>query len=130
MSKTKTFLSTWHKAVKTADMDLLTSIIADDAQLLSPAFWKPRQGRDKVVTVLTAVSSAFQDLTYTKEWVDGDEMILEFTTRVGDKTIKGIDRITLDEDGKLKEIEVLIRPMNGLMALAAVLNDKLTGVVD
>ncbi|WP_262690407.1 nuclear transport factor 2 family protein [Kordiimonas aestuarii] len=130
MSKTDTFLKTWHKAVQTSDMALLNSIVAEDAALLSPAFWKPREGRDKVVTVLKAVSETFENLTYTKEWVDGDELILEFSTSVGGKQLKGIDRITLNADGKLKEIEVMIRPMNGLMALAAALNDKLTGLVE
>ena len=130
MSKTDSFLQQWHQAVKTSDMDLLSSIVAEDAALLSPAFWKPREGKDKVLMVLRAVTDTFEGLTYTKEWVDGNELILEFTTSVGGKQLKGIDRITLDADGKLKEIEVLIRPMNGLMALAAALNDKLTGVVN
>lgn len=130
MSKAQAFLETWHKAVKQSDMEILSTIVAENASLLSPAFWKPREGKDKVLMVLAAVTETFQDLTYTKEWVDGDELILEFTTSVDGKQMKGIDRITLDENGKLKEIEVLIRPMNGLMALAAALNERLTGVVD
>ncbi|WP_417461505.1 nuclear transport factor 2 family protein [Kordiimonas sp.] len=129
MSKAQAFLETWHKAVKQSDMDILSSIVAEDASLLSPAFWKPRQGKDKVLMVLAAVTDTFEDLTYTKEWIDGDELILEFTTSVGGKQMKGIDRITLDENGKLKEIEVLIRPMNGLMALAAALDDKLKALM-
>lgn len=129
MSNTQTFLKKWHQAVQTSDMALLSSIVAEDAALLSPAFWKPRQGRDKVVMVLKAVSETFQDLTYTKEWVDGNELILEFNTRVGDKTLKGIDRITLNDEGLLCEIEVLVRPMNGLMALASALDDKLKALM-
>ncbi|WP_020400834.1 nuclear transport factor 2 family protein [Kordiimonas gwangyangensis] len=129
MSNTDSFLKKWHQAVQTGDMELLHSIIAEDASLLSPAFWKPRVGRDKVAMVLKAVSDTFQELTYTKEWVDGNELILEFNTRVGDKTIKGIDRITLNDNGLLTEIEVLIRPMNGLTALAAALDDKLKALM-
>jgi hypothetical protein len=129
MSTTGTFLKKWHRAVQSGDMALLHSIVAEDAALLSPAFWKPRVGRDKVVMVLKAVSETFEDLTYTKEWIDGNEIILEFDTRVGDKTLKGIDRITLNDDGLLTEIEVLIRPMNGLMALAAALDGKLKALM-
>ena len=130
MTNTDTFLKKWHQAVQTGDMALLNSIIADDATLLSPAFWQPRQGKEKVVMVLKAVAETFQELTYTKEWIDGNELILEFTTRVDDKTLKGIDRITLNDNGLLTEIEVLIRPMNGLMALAAALDDKLKGIAE
>ncbi len=130
MSNAASFLEKWHKAVKHSDMDLLSTIVAEDASLLSPAFWKPREGKEKVLMVLAAVTDTFEGLTYTKEWVDGSELILEFSTSVGGKQMKGIDRITLDENGKLKEIEVLIRPMNGLMALAAALDERLKGIAD
>ncbi len=128
MADTKAFLENWHKAVKSQDMAILSSIIADDAVLLSPAFWKPREGKDKVLAILKAVTDTFEGLTYTKEWISGDEIILEFETTVDGKSLKGIDRLTLDENGKLKEIEVLIRPMNGLMALAQALGPKLEGI--
>ena len=128
MADTATFLAKWHQAVHDQDLDLLASIIAEDATLLSPAFWKPREGREKVVTVLKAVTETFQDLTYTKEWISGNEIILEFTTLVDGKNLKGIDRITLNDAGELHEIEVLIRPMNGLMALAQALGSKLEGI--
>ncbi|MEX1152499.1 MAG: nuclear transport factor 2 family protein, partial [Parvibaculum sp.] len=58
------------------------------------------------------------DFTYTKEWIDGNEIILEFESRIGDTKLKGIDRITIDADGRMSHIEVLIRPLNGLIALA------------
>jgi hypothetical protein len=60
----------------------------------------------------------FEDFTYTKEWVDGQDIILEFTACIGDKKLKGIDRITVNEAGEIAHIEVLIRPLNGLIALA------------
>ena len=128
MADTAAFLKDWHKAVKEQDLDLLSSIIAEDAELLSPAFWRPREGKEKVVAVLKAVTETFEGLSYTQEWVSGNELILEFNTKVTGKSLKGIDRITLDENGKLKEIEVLIRPMNGLMALAQALGSKLDGI--
>ncbi|MCK0068921.1 nuclear transport factor 2 family protein [Kordiimonas laminariae] len=128
MADTAVFLEKWHKAVHDQDLELLSSIIADDASLLSPAFWRPREGKAKVVAVLKAVTETFEGLTYTKEWISGNEVILEFNTEVEGKNLKGIDRITLNDDGQLAEIEVLIRPMNGLMALAQALGPKLDGV--
>lgn len=128
MADTAIFLKKWHQAVHDQDLDLLASIIAENATLLSPAFWKPREGKEKVVAVLKAVTETFENLTYTKEWVSGNEIILEFTTQVDGKSLKGIDRITLNEAGALSEIEVLIRPMNGLMALAQALGTKLEGI--
>ncbi len=71
-----------------------------------------------MTAILNAVMQGFEDFTYTKEWVDGRDIILEFETRIGDKKLKGIDRITVNDKGEMAHIEVLIRPLNGLIALA------------
>ena len=59
-------------------------------------------------------------------------MVLEFSARVGDKQLKGIDLIRFDSDGKIVEFEVMIRPLSGLTALAqamaAKLGDKAAGL--
>ncbi|MBC7102557.1 MAG: nuclear transport factor 2 family protein, partial [Parvibaculum sp.] len=34
-----------------------------------------------MIAILTAVMQGFEDFTYTKEWVDGQDIILEFTAR-------------------------------------------------
>ncbi len=111
------FLKNWHLFVDGRRADMLDDLIAADARLLSPAFWKPREGRDNVAMVLTAVAGIFEDFNYSKEWIDGDDLILEFEARIGDKSVRGIDRIRVNAEGKLEEIEVMVRPMNGLMAL-------------
>jgi len=43
--------------------------------------------------------------------------VLEFSARVGDRELKGIDMIRFDDEGKIVEFEVMIRPMSGLQAL-------------
>ena len=69
---------------------------------------------------LTQVIEIFEDFTYHREMFsnDGQHAFLEFTTKIGDKTLKGIDMISFDEHGLITEFEVMIRPMSGLMALA------------
>jgi len=119
------FLEAWHKAISNNDIELLRGWVAEDAQLLSPAFYGPKQGREMVLLILSTVAKVFEDFTYTKEWTDGDELILEFTATVNDKKLKGIDRITLNEDGKMSEIEVLVRPLNSLMELAQEMGKQL-----
>lgn len=113
-----TFLTRWYAYVENHDPALLQTIVADGATISSPAFYKPKSSKDYVTAILTAVTAGFEDFTYTKEWIDGDEIILEFEARIGDTKLKGIDRITVDTDGRMSHIEVLIRPLNALMALA------------
>lgn len=114
---TEEFLEVWHKAVAETDMDLLATIIADDATIASPAYWAPKGPKSHVLKILTAVTSVFEDFHYVKEWIDGDELLLEFAAHVEDIHLKGIDRISLNSEGKLQHIEVMIRPINALFKM-------------
>lgn len=115
---TDEFLEIWHKAVDERDMDLMASLVDPKATIASPAFWSPKGDKAYVMTILTAVGAAFEEFTYIKEWIDGGELMLEFSARVEDVQLKGIDRISLNDEGLLTHIEVMIRPMNALFKLA------------
>ncbi len=61
----------------------------------------------------------FEDFRYHRELASaqGSDVVLEFSARVGERELKGIDMIRFDEAGKIVEFEVMIRPMSGLQAL-------------
>ncbi|PHQ68190.1 MAG: hypothetical protein COB92_01020 [Robiginitomaculum sp.] len=113
-------LKIWHEIVANKDVSKLSSIIHPDAVFRSPMVYKPYHGRDTLVFVLSQVIEIFEDFTYHRELMsdDGRSAFLEFTANIGDKSLKGLDLITFDADGKITEFEVLIRPMSGLMALS------------
>ncbi len=69
----------------------------------------------------------FKDFTYHRTLVsdDGLNVVLEFSATVGDKQLKGIDMIRFDEDGKIVDFEVMVRPMSGLQALGAEMGARL-----
>lgn len=104
--------------VEQGDPSVLAPMVAEDAQLHSPAFWKPKQGRPAVLAIFGAVMSVLENFHYEGEWVNGDELVLMFEGQLEGKTVRGIDRIVLDEKGHLAEIEVFVRPLSGLTALA------------
>ncbi|MNY31347.1 hypothetical protein D3C86_1655090 [compost metagenome] len=52
-------------------------------------------------------------------------MILEFSARVGGKELKGIDMIRFNEQGKIVEFEVMVRPLSGLQALGEEMGRRL-----
>ena len=112
------FLTLWYAYVENHDPDLLDKLVAEKTGISSPAFFTPKYDRPYVMAILRAVAEGLEDFTYTKEWFDGREMILEFEGRLGETKLKGIDRITVNDEGRMEHIEVLIRPLNGLIALA------------
>jgi len=69
--------------------------------------------------VLNTVLQVFEDFRYHRELASaqGADVVLEFSARVGDRELKGIDMIRFDDEGKIVEFEVMIRPMSGLQAL-------------
>ena len=114
----KQFLETWHHAVKNRDAQALSSIIAEGCELHSPVVWKPSSDKAYLLHILSGVINLVEGFDYRKEWVDGNEIILEFTGTVDGKGLLGIDKITLNDEGKMERIEVLIRPLNTMIEFA------------
>jgi hypothetical protein len=112
------FLKTWHQAVRDRDADLLASIIAEGCELHSPVVWKPSNDKHYLIHILMGVIATVDGFAYREEWVNDNEIILEFTGTVGGKGLVGIDKITLNDAGHMARIEVLIRPLNTLIEFA------------
>ena len=51
---------------------------------------------------------------YVKEVLDGDTAVLEFETQIDGKYVNGVDIIRADEDGKIVEFRVMIRPLQAV----------------
>ncbi|MEC9343436.1 MAG: nuclear transport factor 2 family protein [Pseudomonadota bacterium] len=127
-------LQRWHGLVEAGSMEGLSDIVHPDAVFRSPAVHAPYPSAAALTTVLGAALQVFEDFTYHRQFASADGMsaVLEFTARVGDKELKGIDMIRFDDAGKIVEFEVMVRPASGLMALAqamgARLGDKAAGL--
>ena len=117
---TKQALEKWHQMIKTGDMSSLNELLADDVVFRSPVAYKPYEGKHVVFFILTNVIQVSQDFTYHREFYteDGENVVMEFSANVSGKSLKGIDMIRFNEQGKIIDFEVMIRPMSGLAALA------------
>lgn len=119
-------LDRWHHIIFNRDLPALQAMLAEEVVFRSPYVWRPYQGRQAAWLILSTVIDVFQDFAYHRELVDGDNWALEFSARVGDLSLKGIDLIRLDGDGRIVEFEVFIRPFNGLQALGMEMARRLT----
>ena len=113
-------LATWHDMVARRDLTNLASIVHPDAVFRSPMAIHPYQPAAALILVLSTVIQVFEDFTYHRQLAsdDGLNVVLEFSARVGDKQLKGIDLVRFDDAGKIVEFEVMVRPLSGLQALA------------
>lgn len=109
----------WHHMLETRDMAILTELLHPDVVFRSPMAHRPYAGSLAVGLILKTVITIFEDFTYHREFVsnDGLQVVLEFSAVVDGKALKGIDMIGFDNEGKIIDFEVMIRPFNALVAL-------------
>ena len=92
-------------------------MLAPDVTIGAPPYWAKLNGEKIVHHLLGLVIDTIDGFTYHREWRDGAELALEFTGRVGDLDLQGIDLISLDASNRIQNIDVLMRPVNTVIAL-------------
>jgi hypothetical protein len=101
-------------AAEAKDVELMTETLCEDVVLHSPILFRGFEGRDIVRQVLTHVAATLEGLTYVDELTDGNTVCLRFKAKVGDRELEGIDFLELDEDGKVTELTVFMRPLSAI----------------
>jgi hypothetical protein len=120
-------LSLWHAMIRTGDLKNLLALLDPQAVFRSPMAHTPYPGAPVVSMILNTVFEVFDDFTYHRELAtaDGLNVVLEFSATVNGKQLKGIDMIRFNEQGKIVDFEVMVRPMSGLQALGEEMGRRL-----
>ncbi|MFF9489376.1 nuclear transport factor 2 family protein [Streptomyces sp. NPDC014676] len=116
----------FREAVEAHDLDAVVALLAEDVVFTSPVVFKPYSGRAVTGAILRAVAEVFEDFRYVREIVDADgrDHALVFTARVGDRRVDGCDFLHVDDDGRIDELTVMVRPLSGAQALAAAMGAR------
>ena len=116
MIKARELIHKWHKVMKNSELELLDEIIADDATFSSPVVFKPMLGKEITMMYLSAAGQSFnmEKFQYTKEIHDGMNSVLEFETYIDEISVNGVDIIEWNEDGKIANFKVMIRPFKAV----------------
>ena len=118
-------LSNWHQFVESPNPKILNEILDENVQFHSPFVWKPKDGKMITMGILLTVTEIFQDFRYVREILNENQWCLEFQAKVGEFTLRGVDLIQLNAQGKIIDFEVMIRPANALQALGAEVGKRL-----
>lgn len=100
-------------------IDELEALLADDAVFYSPAVFSPQQGRAKTLAYLTAAAKLFgdSDFRYVGQWYADRSAVLEFVADVDGIHVNGVDMIHWNDDEKIIEVKVMLRPLKALQAV-------------
>lgn len=104
----------FRRAAESKDLDLLSGTLCEDVVLHSPVLFRGFEGRETVTAVLTHVAATLEELTYIDELAEGNTVCLRFKAKVGERELEGIDFLELDEEGRVRELTVFMRPFSAL----------------
>jgi SnoaL-like domain len=120
-------LKRWHEVVESRDAARLPDLIAADAVFHSPAVHTAQTGRDLVAAYLAGAFAVLgPELSYHDEWTGEQDAVLRFTTVVDGLQVEGVDLIRWDDDGRIVDFTVMIRPFKALQAVMGRMLEELT----
>ena len=126
-------IAKWHQFLKGELPGGLDELLHDDVVFYSPIVYTPQVGKALTTMYLEAAGQPLPGDTaseatgsattgaggfrYTKKVLSGDTAVLEFETTVEGKYVNGVDIIRCDDDGKIVEFRVMIRPLQAVNAV-------------
>lgn len=112
----KKYIDSWHTVFKSQELDKLDKIIADNAVFTSPVVFKPMEGKEITKMYLFAAGQSFNmdKFKYIREVHDGINSVLEFETFIDDISVNGVDMIKWNNEGKIIDFKVMIRPLKAV----------------
>jgi SnoaL-like domain len=120
----------WHRHLEGELPGGLDALLHDDVVFHSPVVFTPQEGKAITKLYLQAAKQTFPgdrdesggngggaSFHYVREVLAGHHAVLEFETRMGGIVVNGADFITCDDDGRIVEFKVMIRPLKAVNAV-------------
>tara|TARA_Y100001936_G_scaffold171260_1_gene167582 strand:+ start:83 stop:505 length:423 start_codon:yes stop_codon:yes gene_type:complete len=127
MNQTRSYLKRWHQGLKSMNSNFLDEILDDSCVFTSPIVFKPIEGKEMSKLYLMGAGQTFDmdRFKYVKELVDGLDTVLEFETYIDDISVNGVDIIRWNEEGRIIDFKVMIRPLQAIGALQKKMSEAL-----
>jgi hypothetical protein len=100
-------------AIAARDRDVLSRLLAEDVVFHSPV--QTYRGREQVVHLFVTIGGVLDRVEVTRE-VDG---VSFFAAQVEEHPVDGVLDQRVDDDGRITEITLMLRPLAGLQAAVA-----------
>ena len=122
----------WYEVMKSNDMDKLDELLAEDVVFYSPVVYTPQKGKDITKMYLMAAGGVFgegakdevsdsnksqSNFKYIKEIIGEKSALLEFESEMDGIYVNGVDVISWNEDEKITEFKVIVRPLKAVNML-------------
>ena len=130
----------WYEVIKSDNPDKYDEILAEDCVFYSPVVYTPQRGREITKMYLMAAGGVFggedspkeildkespSKFRYIKEVIGENSAVLEFETEIDGIYVNGIDLISWNEENKITEFKVIVRPLQAVNKLHQQMQDML-----
>ena len=122
----KDVIDKWHAYLHGRLAGGLDELLDDDVVFYSPIVYTPQEGREVTGLYLRAAAATLPgdgasgsgsgtgSFRYTKEVLAGDTAVLEFETTIEGKYVNGVDIIRCNDEGRIVEFRVMLRPLQAV----------------
>ncbi len=109
-------VATWHELVQSRNVVGLRSLLADDVVFYSPVVHTPQVGKAITLQYLSAAFHVFsnESFRYVRELTGPHDAVLEFQVEIDGIAVNGVDMIRWNDEGKIVEFKVMIRPLKAI----------------
>ena len=109
----------WHRLMAAREVAGLHDLIADDCVFQSPAVHSPQVGKAITIKYLSAAQTVLGRPSFRciEEWIGEKSAVLEFELDLDGIHVNGVDIIHWNEDDKITNFRVMIRPVKALQAV-------------
>ena len=123
-------IARWHEIVASRDARGLDALLADDVVFHSPVVHTPQSGRPIVTAYLAAALAVLGGGTfrYLRKWHADRSAVLEFEAGIEGIVVNGVDMIAWDDDDRIVEFKVMIRPLKAIQLIHRKMADALVAV--
>ena len=121
----------WHAHLKGELPGGLDQLLDDEVVFYSPIVFTPQRGKQITALYLQAATQTFpgdqpestdrtsegvgkRSFRYTKTVLGSDTAVLEFETTIEGKYVNGVDIIRCNDQGRIVEFRVMIRPLQAV----------------
>jgi SnoaL-like domain len=109
-------IAIWHQLVKQRNARGLDALLADEAVFYSPVVHTPQVGKAITKKYLAAAFQVFfnESFRYVRELTSDRDAALEFELELDGISVNGVDMIKWNEEGKITEFKVMLRPLKAV----------------
>lgn len=113
----------WKTLFESEELPAVREMLADDINMHSPMMHNAQRGVDLVAAYIVSAHEIYSrwNFDYVRCFQNGNEICMEFEGTIDGTLINGVDLIRWNDEDKIDDFKIIVRPAEGLKKLGEVM---------